>query len=79
MVVHGLINYLLKLGEEVVEGRPCKLQTNEKVRSHEMSINAVLVAIKPGIFDIIFTKFDKEMIKSYLKKIKMANFKVETN
>lgn len=79
MIVHGLINYLLKVGEEVIEGRPCKLQTNEKIRSHEQSINAVMVAIKPGIFDILFTKFDEKMIRNYLIKIKMAQFTLRDN
>lgn len=79
MVVHDLINYLLKLGEELTEGEPCRLQTNERVRHHEMAINAVMIAIKPGILDIMFTKFDKAMIKKYLMKVKASVFHVSTN
>ena len=44
-----------------------------------MAINAVMIAIKPGILDIMFTKFDKAMIKKYLMKVKASVFHVSTN
>ena len=40
-----------------------------------MSINAVMLAIKPSIFGILFTMFDEKMVKDYLYKVKMAKYK----
>ena len=44
-----------------------------------MQINAVMIAIKPGIFDIIFTKFDQTMIRNYLLKIKGTEYAASSN
>ena len=73
-MVHGLVNYLLKIGEEEIEGRPCKLQNNEQIRKHEMAINAVMIAINPSIFKILFTKFEKKTVRNYLFKVKTAKY-----
>ena len=33
---------------------------------HQDQINAVMMAIKPGFFNIYFKKYDKEMVLQYL-------------
>lgn len=69
-VIHGLINMLLKIGETEIDGKPATYQTITKIRKHEAEIFAIMQAIKPGLFDTLFKKFNKEIVKEYLVKLK---------
>lgn len=72
--MHQLINTLLNIGEVELSGNATKLQTVGKIRNHEMQINAIMAAIKPGLFNIFLKRFEKHMIKSYLLKVKSSNY-----
>lgn len=43
---------------------------NDRLIHHENQINAVMLAIKPGILNICFSKYSKEQMIDYLIKIK---------
>ena len=42
---------------------------------HQNLINAILIDIKPDLYDHLFKKFTKEMVKIYIQKIKKKNKK----
>lgn len=69
-MIHGLINTLLKIGETEIDGKPATYQTIQKIRHHETEIFSIMQAIKPGLFNTLFKKFNKQIVSEYLVTLK---------
>ena len=47
-----------------------KLVKDSNIISHSENVNAVMLAIKPGVCSILAKKFSKEMVYNYLHGVK---------
>lgn len=50
---------------------------SDRILEHELQINAVMLAIKPGLFNICFRKYSKEIVMKYLLKIKNKSASID--
>ena len=56
--------------EEATTKTP-QLQNAEVLLEHSEHINAIMIAMKPGIYEYYFVKFKKEIIKEYFRNIRI--------
>jgi hypothetical protein len=70
IAVNKLINFLLTTGEEQITGKSKSKHAKDAILMRQNEINAVMNSIKPGLLSIFSKKFNKEMIRQYLIKIK---------
>lgn len=67
-------------GRPLINYKPIKNEhyiCSDKIVDHELQINAVMLAMKPGYCNICFRMYSKDIIKQYLLDIKNRNVKTD--
>lgn len=70
--MHHLVNTLLLMGEEGSNHK--KLENTTKISNHELQISAVMCYIKPGLMNIFFKRFERDVLRAYLHKVSKARY-----
>ena len=69
-VVHHFVNTLLLMGEEGSNHK--KLQNTTKISNHELQISSVMCYMKPGLMNIFFKRFERDVLRDYLHQVSQA-------
>ena len=75
--MHILINYLCVTGEQEQQGFVSSIYNEKNLLRQQEEIDTILMKIKPGICNILFKKYSKDMVFTYLNGL--YNYHQENN